>query len=90
MSQARATVPGMPAPQPFCAICTDPPPPNTELVHRPLGRGGALVLVCADCDTLHPRSGRYAFDDGGGRQALTPHGSMGNLGNGNRRTRPLV
>lgn len=73
----------MAAPEPFCAICTEPPPPGTALVKRPLGRDAALVLVCTDCDTLHPRSGRYAFDDGGGRG--TPTGPQGNMGNGNYR-----
>lgn len=75
----------MPAPEPFCALCTEPPPPGTKLVPRPLGRNGAPVLICVDCDTLHPRSGRYAFDDGGGRGV--PATPQSNLGNGNHRTR---
>ena len=31
----------------FCAICTDDRGP---FVQRPLGRDGALVTVCHDCD----------------------------------------
>lgn len=34
----------------FCAICADDIPDNAEPISRPLGRGGALVRVCADCD----------------------------------------
>lgn len=85
LSGARATFRCMPAPAPFCAICTEPAPPGTTLPRRPLGKDGALVAVCTDCDTLHPRSGRYAFNDGGGR--ATPITNTSNLGNGNHRRR---
>ena len=39
----------------FCAICTDEPKRRLDgttenLILRPLGRNGALVLVCASCD----------------------------------------
>lgn len=44
----------------FCAICTEE---SADLCARPLGRGRALVKVCADCDEEHPRSGRYAFGE---------------------------
>lgn len=80
MSPGRATLGSMAI---FCAICTEPPPPGTELVQRPLGRDSALVLVCADCDTLHPRSGRYTFVGGG---AGAPSTRESNMGNGNHRT----
>ena len=67
-----------PIPQPaFCAICTDE---RTDLAQHSIGRNGALVWVCADCADLHPRSGRYAFDDSSkqGGQALRSHGVDGN------------
>lgn len=32
----------------FCAICTAP---SKEFVQCPLGRGDALVWICADCDS---------------------------------------
>lgn len=44
----------------FCAICTND---SNALVQRPLGSNDALVWICPDCDTVHPRTGRYAFDD---------------------------
>lgn len=44
----------------FCAVCAadivgDP-------LRRPLGKGDAMVNVCASCDEEHPRGGRYSFD----------------------------
>jgi len=69
----------------FCAICTEPPPPGTELVDLPLGKDSALVAVCADCDTVHPRSGRYTFA-GIGRGGA-PSTKTCNMGDGNHRTR---
>lgn len=51
----------------FCALCTEP----TSTQHmEPLGKGGAMVNVCADCTTVHPRSGRYTFAEGGPRKGL--------------------
>lgn len=47
----------------WCAICADDAPGIT-LTQEPLGRGGALVWVCSDCNNLHPSSGRYTFGDG--------------------------
>jgi hypothetical protein len=42
-----------------CALCTDE---ITGATHRePFGRDGALVNVCSDCSSVHPRSGRYGF-----------------------------
>ena len=58
----------------FCAICTEESP---DLVLRPLGRDGALVRVCPDCDTLHPRSGRYSFDGEGRTFGASAHLSDG-------------
>lgn len=37
---------------PFCAVCTSERGP---FVKRPLGRGNALVTVCAACDAEPPR-----------------------------------
>ena len=42
----------------FCAICTtDSMPMHTEYID------GKKVWVCADCAALHPRSGKYNFED---------------------------
>jgi len=38
----------------FCAVCTVDLPPGAKVVKRALGRGGALVAVCAECDPGHP------------------------------------
>lgn len=45
----------------FCAICTSESGPFTP---QPLGRNGALVLVCGPCNTESTSSGRYSFSDG--------------------------
>jgi hypothetical protein len=47
----------------FCAICTEDLAPDAARP-RPLGRGGAIVSICASCDEEHPNSGRYSFDGG--------------------------
>lgn len=46
----------------ICGICADP---TNSVVMEPLGRNGALVAVCVECRTKHPREGGYAFDSGG-------------------------
>lgn len=38
----------------FCAVCTGELPDGLPVVKRALGRNGALVAVCADCDPGHP------------------------------------
>lgn len=48
---------------PWCAICTAPIAGTPS--RQPLGRDGAMVTVCTECDDVHPRSGRYAFSVGG-------------------------
>ncbi len=46
----------------FCAICCE----ETSSPRRlPLGKNDALVVVCDDCHSVSPRSGRYSFNDGG-------------------------
>lgn len=69
---------------PWCAICGDD---SLPLTRQRLGPGEPEVLVCSDCDTLHPSSGRYAFDDSGAaRRGLggAPHGE------GSRRKKPAL
>lgn len=61
----------------FCALCLDTiaGPPRQQ----PLGRDNAMVNVCTTCDSAHPRSGRYSFDDSKAR-------AHEGVGDGNRRT----
>ena len=47
-----------------CASCTADIA-DSDGVMRPLGRNGMDVMLCIRCDTEHPRSGRYGFDDSG-------------------------
>ncbi len=60
-----------------CAICVNRPGTHLE----PLGRNDAMVRICDECASEHPRAGRYAFagsGDGDGRaSAVAP-------ANGNR------
>ncbi len=72
----------------WCAICLVDLPNGGTL--EPLGKDGALVSVCHDCNEAHPRSGRYTFD--GGRQTTEPNSRLVgdrrggySLGNGNSR-----
>lgn len=63
-----------------CAICTEPGPASS-MAREPLGIGGALVNVCADCNTRDAGDG-YAFSTssrtgGGGLHAP--------VGSGNKR-----
>lgn len=44
----------------FCAVCTDEGP----TVPVDLNGDGVLFQVCRDCNTGHPRTGRYGFSDG--------------------------
>ena len=60
----------------WCAICADDSP-GIMLTQEPLGKAGALVWVCADCNNLHPSSGRYSFGDGGRGQHAIALGSDG-------------
>lgn len=61
----------------FCALCLDPIIGNPK--KQPLGRNDALVNVCDTCDSAHPRSGLYAFDD------ASKHGGSENRNAGMRR-----
>jgi hypothetical protein len=45
-----------------CAICAGP---AVGALHRePLGRDGALVNVCIDCETIVPTEGQYRISGG--------------------------
>lgn len=60
----------------FCAICTAPTPAGAAM--QPLGRDRSLVIVCTECDDVHPRSGRYSFADSTAKPVATTRGSDGN------------
>lgn len=47
-----------------CAICADEVEANAVRL-EPLGRNGALVRVCVDCRSDHPRTGRVPAFNGG-------------------------
>jgi hypothetical protein len=65
----------------FCAVCTDPTTETTSTL-EPLGKGGSMVRVCNDCNGVHPRSGRYAFE---GRPATKTGVGEGNKRGGKHR-----
>lgn len=65
----------------FCASCAED---RADLTQQPLGRNDALVWVCTDCANLHPRSGRYAFDDSASSRRRAPM-ATGYGGDGHRR-----
>ena len=76
--------------RPFCAICTADIAPGSEPIRRPLGHNGGMVRVCASCDGLHPRSGRYGFDDGAAGSGVGDGNTRYSVGNGHVGTRGHV
>lgn len=57
----------------WCALCAELIPLGARCVRRPFGRDGGAVWCCADCDGLHPRSGRYAYSKGDGALTKPAH-----------------
>jgi uncharacterized metal-binding protein len=57
---------------------------RADLTQQPLGRNNALVWVCDGCANLHPRSGRYSFDDSASSRRCAPM-ATGYGGDGHRR-----
>lgn len=65
----------------FCALCTNE---IRGTPHRePIGKGNAIVDVCAASSSEHPRRGRYNFA-GGHTQHIVAH-STSSAGEGCRR-----
>ncbi len=61
----------------LCALCTSPIIGTPR--RAPFGRNDALVDICRDCDSEHPRSGRYGFGSNAapGNAVAGPRGKKG-------------
>lgn len=62
----------------FCAQCADRP----GYIKRPLEAGGHAYVLCKECDSEHPRSGRYSF---GGRESTERVSALSLVSNNIRR-----